>query len=107
MTIPSAPDLMRPILTAHEDGARLRLEDLATRVAPTVGVSEDERTQRQPSGDYVFTQRVGWARIYLEQLGLLNRVIPGEMQITDAGRSLLRASSAPATASAFFDVRTG
>jgi hypothetical protein len=89
MAIPSAPELMRPVLAAHDDGSQLRLEEIADRVAPTVGVSAEERAQRQPSGDFVFAQRIGWARNYLEQRGLIDRPAYGQSRITDAGRQAL------------------
>ena len=89
MPIPSAPELMRPVLAAHADGISIRLEQLVERVAPEVGVSEEERNERQPSGDFVFTQRLGWARGYLEQLGYLDRPSRRETRITDAGRRAL------------------
>jgi restriction endonuclease Mrr len=56
---------MRPVLVAHDDGSQIRLEEILDRVAPAVGVSEEERAQRQQSGDLVFAQRIGWARNYL------------------------------------------
>ena len=89
MAIPSAPDLMRPVLVAHDDGSQIRLEEILDRVAPAVGVSEEERAQRQQSGDLVFAQRIGWARNYLESRGLLDRPIRGQSRITDAGRQAL------------------
>ena len=89
MPIPSAPELMRPVLAAHADGISTRLEQLVERVAPAVGVSEEERNEQQPSGDFVFTQRVGWARIYLEQLGYIARPSRLETRITDVGRRAL------------------
>ena len=89
MAIPSAPELMRPVLAAHNDGSQLRLEEIADRVAPTVGVSVEARAQRQPSGHFVFAQRIGWARNYLEQRGLIDRPAYGQSRITDAGRQAL------------------
>src|SRR5918996_2834065 len=89
MAIPSAPELMLPVLSVHEDGSELRLQDIVTHVGPAVDLSEEALAQRQPSGDLVFTQRVGWARNYLEQLGLLSRPTRGGTRITDAGREAL------------------
>jgi hypothetical protein len=94
MTIPSAPELMRPVLAAHADGAAFRLEAMAERVASDLGLSEEERNERQPSGDWVFLRRVGWARSYLEQLGYVDHPSRLETRITEAGRRALE-SDAP------------
>lgn len=89
MTIPTAPALMRSVLDAHPDGVDVRLEDLVSRVAPDFGLSQEELHERQPSGDLVFVQRIGWARIYLKQLGYLDRPARGLTRITEAGRHAL------------------
>jgi MoxR-like ATPase len=89
MPIPSAPELMRPVLAAHADGASVRIEQLVERVAPEIGISEQERNEQQPSGDLVFPQRLGWARNYLAQLGYVDRPARGETRITDVGRRAL------------------
>lgn len=80
---------MQPVLAVHLDGASLRLEQVVDRVAGESGVSEAERSERQPSGDLVFAQRVGWARAYLEQLGFLARLERGQTGITGSGAAAL------------------
>jgi restriction system protein len=82
--IPSIPELLRPALAAVADGAAIQRDELVERVESEIGISEEERNERQPSGDLVFAQRVGWARSYLEQLGYVDRPIWGETRITDA-----------------------
>ena len=53
-------------------------------------LTDDERKEMLPSGTAPsFDNRVGWARTYLKQAGLLNSVKRGYFQITDKGRELL------------------
>lgn len=88
MALPGITELMRPVLEVHEDGRSLRLDDIAERLVPVFGVSDEERRERQPSGDFVFIQRIGWARNNLLQMALLERVNGSMTRITTRGREL-------------------
>src|SRR3954449_7739955 len=94
MAIPSTPELMRPVLSAHADGAEHRLDALETRLALELGLSDAEVAQQQASGDRTFWQRVGWARNYLVQLHLLERAERSATRITAAGKDAV-ASNEP------------
>jgi MoxR-like ATPase len=94
MAVPGPTELMRPVLEAHQAGDELRLEDIAERVAEAIGVSEEERLERQPSGDKTFVQRIGWARHDLLQLGLLDRADGNRSRITDKGSDLAASGAA-------------
>jgi MoxR-like ATPase len=91
MALPAIPELMRPVLEAHAGGQALSLELLADRLAPELGVSEEERRAQQPSGDLVFVQRLGWARNNLVQTGVLERADDQTTRITQRGREVAAA----------------
>lgn len=85
------PDLMRPVLEAHGEGERLRLDEIASRlVIPVFSWDSDDLADQQASGDVTVTQRVGWARTYLEHGGLLERPSRGETSITSRGLEVVR-----------------
>lgn len=89
MPIPSIPELREPVLRAHRDGTTRRLDDLEQELAPLFELTDEERADRQPSGDVTFVQRIGWARHELVDGGLLERPRHAETRITPAGRELL------------------
>jgi restriction system protein len=81
---------MRPVLAAVADGAPLVLSELRERIASEFQLSEDERSERLPSGKQtVINNRVGWARTYLNKAGLLSIPAKGLVQITERGREAL------------------
>jgi len=54
-------------------------------------LTDDERNEMLPSGaSHVFGSRVGWARTYLKQAGVLESPKRGIFRITDAGKTLLK-----------------
>lgn len=63
MPIPDFQSVMRPLLAAVANGAPLALSELRDRIANEFQLSEEERSERLPSGKQtVINNRVGWAR---------------------------------------------
>lgn len=94
MAIPDYQSLMRPLLEMAAGGDQLLFRDAVERLSSQFGLSDEERSELLPSGTYpVFANRVGWARSYLKQAGLLAAPKRGVFQITDEGRRFL--ASAP------------
>lgn len=90
MSIPDFQSVMRPVLSAVEDGMPLALSELRERIAEQFQLTEDERKERLPSGNQtVINNRVGWARTYLNKAGLLTIPAKGMVQITVRGREAL------------------
>ncbi|MGE3425024.1 MAG: restriction endonuclease [Dehalococcoidia bacterium] len=90
MPIPDYQTLMLPLLKLAADGSERRFRDSIEQLARQFNVSEKERAELLPSGTApVFDNRVGWARTYLKQAGLLQSPRRGVFQITDRGRTLL------------------
>lgn len=90
MPIPDYQTLMLPLLRLASDGQEHRFRDAVEQLAAESNISDAERAELLPSGSGpVFDNRVGWARTYLKQAGLLNPPKRGTLQITDRGRNLL------------------
>ncbi len=76
---------MRSVLEAHREGTEMRVGDLIPQIVPVFAITEEEQTQRQPSGDVTLVQRVNWARDNLVQMILLERPSLGLTKITPDG----------------------
>ena len=91
MPIPDYQTLMRPLLDVLADGAEHPLRDIKEKLAAHFELTPDEREQMLASGvSTVFTDRVGWARYYLQRAGMLQQPRRSVYQLTDNGRALLR-----------------
>jgi restriction system protein len=81
---------MLPVLKLAADGREHRFRDAIEKLALEFGITDAERAELLPSGTApLFDNRVGWARTYLKQAGLLHSPKRGLFQITDAGKALL------------------
>lgn len=90
MPIPDYQTLMLPVLRIAEDGLEHRFRDAVEKLASDFNLTDAERSELLASGvQPVFDNRVGWARSYLKQAGLLHSPKRGIFQITDVGKSLL------------------
>src|SRR5437773_1348195 len=93
MAIPDYQTLMLPLLRLASDGREHRFRDAVEQLAAEFRVTDAERVELLPSGTApVFDNRVGWARTYLKQAGLLSSPKRGAFQITKSGRALLAES---------------
>lgn len=81
---------MLPVLKISEDGSTHRFRDSIELLADKFSLTDEERRELLPSGSQaVFDNRVGWARSYLKQAGLLDSPKRGFFQITPRGKELL------------------
>lgn len=93
MTIPDYQTLMLPVLKLAAPGAEVVFRDAVERLADVFALTDAERSEVLPSGTgYVFAGRVGWARTYLKQAGLLSAPKRGVFKVTQAGLDLLSKS---------------
>lgn len=100
MPIPDFQSVMRPVLATVQNGAPLPLNELRERITDQFHLTEDERSERLPSGKQtVINNRVGWARTYLNKAGLLSIPAKGMVQITERGREALTNGPARITVS--------
>jgi restriction system protein len=90
MSIPDYQTLMLPLLTLAADGNEHRFRDAVEQLAGRFELSDDERATMLPSGTApMFDNRVGWAKTYLKQAGLIDATRRGYFRITPRGTELL------------------
>ena len=91
MPIPDYQTIMLPLLRATADGATHSMTQLAEIIAGEFKLTREEQRELIPSGQTtVIANRVGWARTYLKQAGLLAIPERGHVRITDRGKDVLR-----------------
>jgi restriction system protein len=90
MAIPDYQTLMLPVLKIAGDGEEHRVGDVVSQLARDFGLTEQEKQQLLPSGMQAsFSNRVGWAKTYLVQAGLLEATKRAHFKITDRGKKSL------------------
>ena len=90
MPIGDYQSLMLPTLEALADGLEVPLSEIRTRVAVSEGPTEQEVTERLPSGrQTVLANRVSWALPGMERAGLVERVRRAVYRLTSEGDRLL------------------
>lgn len=96
MSIPDFQTLMRPLLELHRDKQEHINRDLVNTLAEQFSLSEDERREMLPSGRAkMFDNRVGWAKTYIANVGLIEAPRRGISVITQRGLSLLQEHAGP------------
>lgn len=95
MSIPDYQTLMLPVLRLAVDGQEHRFRDVVETLADEYQLTDEERNTLLPSGTApLFDNRVGWARTYLKQAGLIASRKRGYFNITERGRTLLEQNPA-------------
>lgn len=90
MPIPDYQTAMLPLLRLAGDDNEHKFRDAVERLAQEFALTGDERSEMLPSGTApLFDNRIGWARTYLKQAGLLTSPKRGLLRITERGKSLL------------------
>ena len=90
MVIPDYQTAMLPLLKLAADGTEHPFREAVDRLAEEFGLTDAERSELLPSGTaHVFASRIGWARTYLKQAGLLSAPRRGNFRITPEGAALL------------------
>ena len=88
--IPNYQTLMLPLLRVARDGQVRTVKEGRELLAAEFQLSEEELSELLPSGQQpVFTNRVAWAKVYLEKAGLLESPKRAHFRITDRGRKVL------------------
>jgi restriction system protein len=82
---------MLPLLQRLADGREHSNSEVLEALANQFHLSEDERKLLLPSGqDFVFRNRVAWARTHMKAAGLVDNPKRGIFVITSAGQEALR-----------------
>lgn len=90
--VPDFQSLMLPLLHSAADGEERSLAATRSALADKLGLSQAEQDELLPSGRVSrFANRVAWAKVYLQQAGILSSSRRGHFQITDRGRQILEA----------------
>lgn len=90
MAIPDYQTLMLPVLQLASNGKEHKFSQAVEELANKFSLTTEERNELLPSGSQaVFNNRVGWARSYLKQAGLLASPNRGFFTITPKGTDLL------------------
>ena len=90
MAIPTYDALMLPVLK-HAQLRNWPVRALVISIADELGLTEVERSMRLMSGKgaTLLSSRVGWAKTYLKQAGLIDQPKRGIIQITKRGSTVL------------------
>ena len=90
MAIPDYQTLMLPVLRLASDNQDHQFRSAVESLADKFNLTDEERNELLPSGTQaLFNNRVGWARSYLKQAGLLDSPKRGYFRITGRGLALL------------------
>lgn len=96
MSIPDFQSLMRPLLDLHADGLEHVNRDLVNALALQLGLTDEQRREMLPSGRAkLFDNRVGWAKTYIANAGLIASPRRAISVITERGRQVLSAHQGP------------
>lgn len=90
MSIPDFQLLMRPLLEFAKDGENHTLAEARGYLASIFSLTQVEIDELLPIGrQRRFNNRVAWAKVYLEQAGLLQSPKRGQFVITPEGKDFL------------------
>jgi restriction system protein len=91
MPIPDYQSIMLPLLKYASDKKEHSIRETIEYLANLFKLTEQDRKEVLPSGQqYVFDNRVGWARTYLKKAGLLESTKRSFFKITDLGLDVLK-----------------
>lgn len=92
VAVPDYQTLMLPLLKRlGQANEPVAVRSFLESVADEFSLSAEERAERIPSGlENLLSNRLAWARTYLGKAGLLASPKRGLVQISEAGRALLR-----------------
>src|SRR5262245_13215265 len=90
MPVPDYQTLMRPLLAFGADGSEKDIKDAIAKLAEQFNLSEEDLSQLTPSGKSTFfSNRVHWARTYLDKAGAIKKTRRSHFLITERGQKLL------------------
>lgn len=91
MAVPDFQSLMLPLLRIAADGREHSLAEAREVLGAEFRLSDADREEPLPSGRQTkFSNRVAWAKSYLQQAGLLVSPRRGHFQVSERGRDVLK-----------------
>jgi len=95
MAVPDSQTLMLPMLSLASDGQDHSIAESRGFLAAELKLSAADQEERLPSGRQArFANRVAWAKVYLQQAGLLLSPRRGHFQISERGLDVLKSPPA-------------
>ena len=88
-SIPPWQYFMRPLLEVLTDGNVWRKKPLEEATLDLTNMSEEQRAEVLPSGQFRVLNRIGWAMSFLVRAQAISKPARAMFQITETGRSLL------------------
>jgi restriction system protein len=93
MAVPGFEAFLLPVMRSFGEGGELPSAEVIARVAKLMGLSEADLAERLPNSPQSrASNRIYWARIYLQRAVLLERLRRGIYKITDRGREFLQST---------------
>ena len=91
MPIPDFQSLMRPVLAYSADGSEKNIGDCVDALSAEFHLTERRplQTSCESGKQTIFSNRVHWARSYLDKAGALERTRRSHFRITERGQKLL------------------
>ena len=90
MSVPNYQSFMTPLLRELADGSVVRLKDIDAKVYNQLGLTPEQLQLRIPSGKQTYAyHRLGWAKTYLVQAGLIEQHKRAYCNITHIGTQAL------------------
>ena len=81
---------MLPVMQAISDGKQHKNKEIQQKVADLVGLTEDDKREKLPSGiQPTYKSRTNWAITYLTNAGLITKMSRGIFEISDTGRTVV------------------
>lgn len=91
MAVPDFQSLMLPLLKLAADSQPHSLAEAREALAAAFKLTQADRAELLPSGNQSkFSNRVAWAKSYLQQAGLLLSPKRGHFQLSDRGAAVLK-----------------
>ncbi len=91
MAVPDFQTLMLPILRILEDRREYKISEITASIIEWFGLSEDDQKELLPSGRQTrLSNRLAWARIYLDRAGLIEKNERKTIQITPRGLGVIQ-----------------
>lgn len=90
MAIPDFQSFLLPLLELSSDGKDHTLSEARDVIAARLSLTEIDRNEMLPSGrQRRYDNRIAWAKVYLQQAGLISSEKRAHFQITDRGKEVL------------------
>ncbi len=88
--IPDFQSLMLPLLKLISDGKEYKMRSLEEILADQFSLTKEELVELLPSGtDYIFKNRIGWAKTYMKKAGLIDSYKRGCITISKKGKEII------------------